>query len=88
MNSELQDLKWSIWFRQEGFWISTLKFYGDHFDEIHWKDRLKARNLVSEGLKSLAQRGYSEEVRNAVTQLWELMPEEEKVKTRDDIPHY
>jgi len=86
MMSELSNLRWSIWFRLPDFWIAQLKHKVDHFNEIHWTDRVKARKLISEGNAVLEEKGYCEEISKIIWQLWDLMPEEEKLKSRDDIP--
>jgi molecular chaperone DnaK len=90
--SELKQLKWSIWFKQPDFWISTLKNVDECFNEIHWTDRIRARNLLNEGKTILSERGYTEDIESIVRRLWELMPEDEieksKAPPQDDIPHY
>ena len=90
--SEVKQLKWSIWFKQPDFWISTLKTVDESFNEIHWTDRIRARNLLNEGKTILSERGYTEDIESIVRRLWELMPEDEieksKAPPRDDIPHY
>jgi len=89
--SELQNLKWHIWSKQPGFWVSVLTNIDECFNEIHWVDRARARSLLDGGKDILSDRGYSEDIPEIVRRLWELMPEDEREKTktvRDDIPHY
>jgi molecular chaperone DnaK len=89
--SELQNLKWHIWFRQPKFWVDTLLNISDYFHEIHWSNRRRAGELINEGKTVLSTHGYSDQIPQIVGQLWDLMPEDEVEKTktpRDDIPRY
>ena len=85
-------MKYGILFREPGYWVSVLKSINESFDEIQWSDRSKAKSLVNKGAELLAGGQFSDEIKDIVWDLWDLMPDEsdrEKTKApRTDIPHY
>ena len=89
--TELEGMKYSIWFKQKGYWIYTLNNIDEYYDDINWKERLRARDLLAECKLIVKEEGPTEDIENAVRRLWELMPEtdiERTKKTRDDLPWY
>jgi hypothetical protein len=84
-------LKWRIFFQQPGYWFSVLNNINESFEEIQWSDYSKARALLDRGGDLLASSQFSDEIKSIVGELWDLMPEPDKEKTKEprtDIPHY
>jgi molecular chaperone DnaK len=91
LKTEIELLRYKIWFTQPSYWIYVLKSIDESFDTIAWHDRERARKLISGGKDSLSRIGYSDDLKNTVKQLWDLMPDSDQEKTkkvRTDIPHY
>jgi len=89
--AELEGLKYSIWFKQRDYWIYVLNNIDEYYNDINWEERLKAKSLLDEGKSIVNKRGPTENIENVVSQLWELMPETDRDrtrKTRDDLPWY
>jgi molecular chaperone DnaK len=89
----LSILKWHILFEQPHFWVDQLHRINEEFDEIKWSDRSKARGLVEKGCSIVASGQFTDEIKDIVSRLWDLMPEAEREKRkqpppRDDILHY
>jgi len=88
---KLQELFYKILFDQPGYWVSVLHNINESFNEIQWSAQDKARILLDKGIDLLSTGQYSDEIRTIVVELWDLMPEPDKEKTkvpRTDIPHY
>ena len=60
-----------------GMDVQYLKQIENSFDQYHWKDRNKARQLCNQGLQLIAE-GNTAGVRPVIRQLIDLMPEEER----------
>jgi len=92
IKDKLLELKYGILFREPGYWVSVLKSINESFDEIQWSDRSKAKSLVNKGAELLAGGQFSDEIKDIVWDLWDLMPDEsDRKKTkapRTDILHY
>jgi len=89
--SKVLELKWKILFEQPGYWVSVLNNINEYFEEIQWSDRSKAVSLLDRGSELLASGQFSDEIKRIVLDLWELMPEPDKEKTKEprtDIPIY
>lgn len=88
---KLHELYWRILFQQPGYWVSVLNNINESFEEIQWRDYSKARALLDRGGDLLASSQFSDEIKSIVWELWDLMPEQDKEKTKEprtDIPHY
>lgn len=91
IKDKLLTLKYRILFKEPGYWVSVLNNINEQFDEIQWSSRSKARSLVDKGSSLLASSQFSDEIKNIVQELWELMPDTDKEKMkapRTDIPIY
>ena len=88
---KLLELKWRIFFQQPGYWVSVLDNINESFEEIQWSDNSKARALLDRGGDLLASSQFSDEIKSIVYELWDLMPEPDRERTKEprtDIPHY
>jgi len=88
---KLLELKWRILFQEPNFWVSVLNNINESFEEIQWSDHSKARALLDRGGDLLASSQFSDEIKSIVGELWDLMPEPDREKTKEprtDIPHY
>jgi DNA repair exonuclease SbcCD ATPase subunit len=88
---KLCKLKFSILFNQPMYWVSVLTNIIESFDEIRWSDHLTARNLINKGSELIVSEQFSDEIKHIVFDLWKLMPESDREKTkapRTDILHY
>lgn len=88
---KLHELYWRILIQQPGYWVSVLNNINESFEEIHWSDHSKARALLDRGGDLLASSQFSDEIKSIVGELWDLMPEPDRERTKEprtDIPHY
>lgn len=88
---KLRELKWKILFSRPEYWVSVLNAINESFEEIQWSDKSKAFSLIDRGGEILASGQFTDEIKRIVLDLWELMPEPDKEKTkkpRTDILHY
>jgi len=88
---KLHELYWRILSQQPGYWVSVLNNINESFEEIQWSDHSKARELLDRGGDLLASSQFSDEIKSIVGELWDLMPEPDREKTKEprtDIPHY
>jgi hypothetical protein len=51
------------------------------FDNIRWKDRARARQLINQGAAELSNQPTGERMRQIVIALENLMPEDQRPKT-------
>lgn len=89
--NKLLELKWQILFQEPNFWVSVLININESFEEIQWSDYSKARELIDRGSDLLASSQFSDDIESIVRDLWDLMPEPDKEKTKEprtDIPIY
>ncbi|MCK4353228.1 Hsp70 family protein [candidate division WOR-3 bacterium] len=73
--NKLRQLKWNIWSDNLRWWAAILYNINESFDEIQWSDRSKAMSLVDKGSSLLASGQLSDEIKDIVRELWDLMPE-------------
>jgi len=88
---KIHALKYKILFEQPGYWASVLKNIAETSEQIEWSDRIKANTLIDRGCELLASGRFSDEIKNIVRNLWDLMPVPDREKTkkpRTDIPIY
>lgn len=58
--------------------VRRIQYHHREFDHLKWKDKVKARQLVNQGLKMIAD-GQTKQLRPVILQIWELRidPEDE-----------
>ena len=60
--------------------VNRLKYHDREFDHLKWKDKNKARQLVNQGLRLIAE-GQNNKLRPVLIQIWEL-----RIDPEDEIP--
>ena len=80
---ELIGLSQRILSTQPGWWISLILETDKHFDTISWKSGMEnqAKKVLGKA-KSIIATGYSDEVRECMFQLWDMMVEGQRA-TKD-----
>jgi molecular chaperone DnaK len=58
--------------------VRRIQYHHREFDQLKWKDRIKARQLVNQGLKMISD-GQTKQLRPVILQIWDLRidPEDE-----------
>jgi len=59
--------------------MDYIQYYDYHFDKIEWRDKIKARQLVNEGLAIISEKPSSEKLHPIFWDLYELI-----IKREDD----
>lgn len=72
LSEKLSDLDFIIIREQIGFWVSLFRDMVDEFDEIEWKDKRLARQVIEEGMKILATTPTKAKMESIVRQLYNL----------------
>jgi molecular chaperone DnaK len=72
--SNLESLKWDIWFRQDDFWVAAFQGVAKHSSSF--VDRSRGNALIEEGRLAI-ERGDFASLRTIVRELWDLVPDSE-----------
>jgi molecular chaperone DnaK len=51
--------------------VGRLRYHNENFNSLRWKDKIKARALINQGLKMIAE-GRAQELRPILHQIWDL----------------
>jgi molecular chaperone DnaK len=57
------------------FWIGYIHHFNDSFDMMDWKDRDRAKSLISEGFNLIANNPTMEGIRQIIQELYKLLPD-------------
>ena len=62
--------------------IGFIEYYNNRFGTIRWKDSSRARQLINRGMEQINNNPTTEGLRQIITELSRLMPEEEADNAR------
>jgi molecular chaperone DnaK len=65
---------------QGSFDVRRIEYHDEAFEEIRWKDKNKARQLVNQGLQLISE-GKTNQLRPVLVKIWELRIDEDETMT-------
>ncbi len=65
--------------------MGFLRYYNNHFNTIHWKDSLRARQLINKGMDEINNQPTVEKLHPIACSVIDLMPENEKSGVPDGM---
>jgi len=76
--SAIKVLDYELIRQDPGFFISYIKYYDEHFNELAWKNRSEAKKYIATAKQEISQGPTLKNLEALCWQLWELLPDTQK----------